>query len=188
MEIIILRHGKPIIPSLSKISPLEFSEWVNTYNSAGLSPSSKPTVDVINISKKCNAFVCSELPRSIESANALEINEITLKSALFNEAGLPVSNLRFPLLSPKAWAVIFRILWVFGYSKNSESFSEAKVRAAESADKLKELAYEKSVVLFVGHGVYNRMIAKELNASGWSGPKNPGTKHWSYGVYKSKRT
>jgi hypothetical protein len=38
--------------------------------------------------------------------------------------------------------------------------------------------------MFVGHGVYNRILANELRKAGWEGPKNPGSKHWSYGVYK----
>lgn len=188
MEIIILRHGKPIIPSLNKISPLAFRDWVNTYNISGLCATSKPTIEAIKISRRCNAVVCSELPRSIESAEALEVKDITLKSSLFNEAGLPISSLKFPGLSPKAWAVIFRILWFLGYSKNAESFIDAKVRASEAATKLIEIAEVNSVVLFVGHGVFNRMVANELKASGWSGPKSPGTKHWSYGVYKYKST
>ena len=185
MQIVILRHGKPNIPSLSSISPDEFSEWVNLYNVSGLSSSSKPTLEAIEIANKSKVVVCSELPRSIQSANALNVKEITLKSYLFNEAGLPISSLKFPRLSPKAWAIIFRIFWFFGYSNNSESFKEAKVRAVKAANKLIELAESESSVLFVGHGVYNRMIANELNASGWKGPKSPGTKHWSYGVYKS---
>jgi len=185
MEIIILRHGKPIIPSLARISPLEFTKWVNLYNASGLCSSSKPTLEAIEAANKCKVVVCSELPRSIESAEALNVKEIKLKSSIFNEAGLPISGLKYPALSPKAWAVIFRILWFLGYSNNSESFKEAKVRAKEAAKKLIELAEAKSSILFIGHGVYNRMIANELSASGWLGPKSPGTKHWSYGVYKS---
>jgi len=186
MEIIILRHGKPIIPSSKKISPFLFSEWLSSYNISGLCLSSKPTEEAIQIAKRCKAVVCSELPRSIESAKALELKNITLKSSLFNEAGLPVSSLKFPWLSPKAWAVIFRILWFFGYSRNSESFTTAKARASEAANMLKEMAETYSVVLFVGHGVYNRLVANELTASGWLGPKSPGSKHWSFGVYRNK--
>jgi len=185
MEIIILRHGKPNIPPLTRISPFAFTKWVNSYNASGLCSSSKPTLEAIEIANKSKVVVCSELPRSIQSATALNVKEITLKSQLFNEAGLPISSLKYPWLSPKVWAVIFRTLWLLGYSNNSESFKEAKVRAAKAAKKLIELAELESCVLFVGHGVYNRMIANELNASGWSGPKSPGTKHWSYGVYKS---
>lgn len=188
MEIILLRHGKPNIPSLKKISPRLFTDWVISYNASGLCPTSLPTDDALNIASKCNAFVCSQLPRSIESAKALHANEITLSSAVFNEAGLPVPDWKFPPLSPKAWAVFFRILWLFGYSRNSESYKEAKIRATEASTLLKTLAKENSSVLFIGHGVYNRLVANELNATGWSGPKNPGTKHWSYGIYKNKGT
>lgn len=185
MEIIILRHGKPNIPSLDRISPFAFSEWVNSYNASGLCSLSKPTLAASEIANKSKVVVCSDLPRSIQSAKALNIKDITLQSSMFNEAGLPTSGLKFPWLSPKTWAVIFRILWLLGYSKNSESFNETKARARQAANKLIELAEIESRVLFVGHGVYNRMIANELKAKGWSGPKSPGTKHWSFGVYKS---
>ena len=50
------------------------------------------------------------------------------------------------------------------------------------------MAREHERVLFVGHGVYNRILANELRKSGWLGPKNPGSKHWSFGVYEWKKT
>jgi len=188
MEIILIRHGKPVIPPLKKISPFIFKEWVNSYNASGLCSTSLPTEEALNIAGKCGAIVCSDLPRSLESAKALNENKITLKSALFNEADLPISNWRYPSLSPKIWAIFFRMLWFFGYSKNTESFKETKIRATEAANILKELAKTNRSVLFVGHGVYNRIVANELNATGWLGPKSPGSKHWSYGVYKRKST
>lgn len=188
MEITLLRHGKPNIPSLAKLSAFSFHQWVQLYNSAGLSPSSKPTNEAISHAAKCNAVVCSELPRSIESANALNIKNITLSSPLFNEAGLPIANWRHLKLSPGFWAVFFRTLWLFGYSNDSESYNEAKTRASESVNKLIELANEHESVLFVGHGVYNQLLSKKLKAAGWSGSYNPGSKHWSFSVYKYKKT
>ena len=77
---------------------------------------------------------------------------------------------------------------MLGYSRNSESFKEAKTRASEAVRRLTEVAHEHERVLFVGHGVYNRMLANELRRSGWSGPKNPGSRHWSFGVYEYKKT
>lgn len=183
MKIIILRHGKPVIPPLNRISPAAFPDWVTAYNNAGLSPTSTPTDEALSIAKKCNTVVCSHLARSIESASALGFTETTLNSALFNEAELPTVNLNHPRLSPKVWAVLLRILWLLGYSTNSESFKQAKIRASEAADTLIDLATHHSSVLFIGHGVYNRILVNELLARGWSGPKNPGTVHWSYGVY-----
>lgn len=186
MEIILLRHGKPVIPHSNKLTASAFAEWVSLYDSSGLCPSSSPTNEVITQASRCKAIVCSELPRSIESAKALNIKTITVANSKFNEAGLPVANWRIIKLSPKAWAVIFRILWFFGYSRNSESYKATKARASEAAEMLKKLAEKHRSVLFVGHGVYNRILAKELKTSGWSGPRNPGSKHWNFGVYKYK--
>jgi len=188
MKITIIRHGKPVIPSLTKLSAAKFSAWVDKYNSAGLCPTSKPTESAYSCAKKSNAVVCSELPRSLESAKALNNNNIVLSNSIFNEAGLPIANWQAVKLSPKAWAVVFRILWIFGYSNNSESIKEAKIRVSEAVEKLTEIASEHESVLFVGHGVYNRMLANELRRSGWSGPRNPGSKHWGFGVYESTKT
>ena len=188
MVITLLRHGKPTTPTLDKLSASKFYEWVQEYNASGLCSSSKPTTEAIRHSNLCNAVVCSDLPRSIESAKALKADNIVLSNPIFNEAGLPVANWRTLKLSPKIWAVTFRVLWLLGYSRNSESFKEAKTRASEAVRRLTEVAHEHERVLFVGHGVYNRMLANELRRSGWSGPKNPGSRHWSFGVYEYKKT
>lgn len=184
MKIVILRHGKPVIPSLRKLSASAFSGWLSEYNAAGLCPTSKPTEHAQNYANRCNAIVCSELPRSIESANAFNSESIVLSDSIFNEAALPVANWQAIKLSPKTWAVVFRVLWLLGYSSNSESFKEAKSRASKAVEKLTEIALEYESVLFVGHGVYNRIMANELRRRGWFGPKNPGARHWAFGVYE----
>lgn len=97
---------------------------------------------------------------------------------------MPVANWQVLKLTPKIWAVVFRILWLLGYSRNSESLKEAKSRASEAVEKLSDLAQEYESVLFVGHGVYNRMLANELRRRGWAVPNNPGSNHWAFGVYE----
>ena len=184
MEIILLRHGEPDIPASSKLSASAFCGWVKDYNAAGLSMSSKPTHEALTCASDCNAIVCSNLPRSIESGKALNAEKVILSDSIFNEAELPSANWSRLKLSPKLWAVFFRVLWLLGYSRNSESFTEAKKRAVEAVKILAELANEHNKVIFVGHGVYNRMLANKLRINGWAGPKNPGSKHWAYGVYK----
>lgn len=184
MEITLLRHGKPDIPSLKKLSASAFREWTQDYNASTLSMSSKPTHEALVYTSDCKAIVCSMLPRSIDSANALNAEKVVLSDSIFNEAGLPSGNGHWLKLSPRFWAVFFRVLWLLGYSRNSESFKKAKTRAVEAVKILTELANEHDKVIFVGHGVYNRILANELRKTGWDGPKNPGSKHWSYGVYK----
>jgi broad specificity phosphatase PhoE len=184
MKIVILRHGKPVIPSLGKLSASAFSEWVDKYNAAGLCPTSQPTNHAMKRADDCNAVVCSALPRSVESAKAFNNKGFFLSDPIFNEAGLPVANWQTMKLSPKTWAVVFRLLWLLGYSRNSESFKDAKSRASEAVERLSEIAQRYESVLLVGHGVYNRILANELRRHGWLGPKNPGSRYWAFGVYE----
>ena len=186
MQIVLLRHGKVNYPPIQILSAAGFSHWVNEYNSNGLDTASQPTPGAISIASQVNAVVCSDLPRSLESAQALQVNNVVLSDALFKEADLPVANWRFPLLSIRIWVIIFRLAWLFGYSSNSESFKEAKARAIKATLKLIELAEEHQSVLFVGHGLMNRFITSQLIKHGWKGPKTPGRKYWDYDVFTLK--
>ncbi len=186
MKVVILRHGKVDYPPIKILSARDFIHWVESYNSNKLDRSIKPTEGAINIAKKAGAVVCSDLPRSVESAKLLGVDKPTIIDPGFKEAGLPMGSWKFPKLSVRLWAVIFRFLWLFGYSRGSESVSDARQRAKQSAEKLIQLAQEYKVVLFVGHGIMNRLIANELRKSGWEGPAVPSRKYWEFGVYKIK--
>jgi broad specificity phosphatase PhoE len=184
-KIILLRHGKPDVPKHEKMKSNDIHEWIKSYNESGIEQACQPSLKALEISKECNAVVCSDLPRSIESAKALEIEEIKIIDSLFREMGLPYGKVPFLKLRPENWAVLFRVLWFFGYSANSESIKESKIRAEKAANMLKELATSNKSVLFVGHGFTNRFIAKELLSSGWEGPNSPGKSYWEFGVYQN---
>jgi len=184
MEIAILRHGKPDAPAKKRISASAFIDLITDYNASSLSKSSVPTDNALSYANECGAIVCSNLKRSLDSAKALDKEKVILSDQLFVEAGLPSANWRLLKLSPSLWAVIFRVLWLFGYSNNSESIIEVKSRASQGVNELTELAQKHQRVLFVGHGVFNRLLVKELRTRNWSGPKNPGSTHWSFEVYE----
>jgi broad specificity phosphatase PhoE len=184
MQIVLLRHGKPHLPDLGKLRASEMHQWVKSYNAAGLSVEHKPTKEAIEVTNHCSAVVCSDLPRSIETAHALRLSEINYIEPLFREMSLPYAQFPSPKLSPRIWAVLFRIIWFFGFSSNGESLHDAKIRAFNGADRLVEIATDNESVLLVGHGFVNRFIAKELLSRGWRGPANPGRKYWDFGVYE----
>ncbi len=188
MKIVLLRHGKPDITEFGKLRASELCRWIESYNSAGIIENHQPSREAIEISHNCNAVVCSDLPRSVESARVLRIKEINQIEPIFREMGLPYANWPSPKLSPNVWAALFRILWFFGYSSNAESLRAAKRRAASGANMLKEISYNNDSVLLVGHGFVNKFIAKELLSSGWQGPSSPGKKYWEFGVYEYKAT
>lgn len=183
MEIAILRHGVPEPILEIPIPASGFIEWINSYNKSGLSETSCPPKNVLAYANSCKAIVSSSLQRSIDSAKALNTEKLLLSDQQFKEAGLPSENWQFLKLSPNTWAILFRVLWFFGYSNNSESIKEAKTRASLATDKLIHLAEKHKKILFVGHGIFNRLIVKELKNRGWSGPKSSGSTYWSFEVY-----
>ena len=102
----------------------------------------------------------------------------------FVEAGLP----NYPILKLKfshnIWLVLFRVLWFLGYAPNSESYLQTKDRAKRCADKLEIIAQDNESVIFVGHGILNRLISKELQKRGWQGPVKTPRAYWQFVVYE----
>jgi broad specificity phosphatase PhoE len=187
MKIVLLRHGKPRLSDFGKMTGSEFCDWIESYDVAPLDLEFPAPTDSIKISESCNAAICSTLVRSIESSNELGLTEKVKASSEFIEASLPSYNIFNLKFSSKIWLVIFRVLWVFGYSPNSESYSEVKIRARKCSDKLVATAKDNDSVIFVGHGILNRLISKELIRRGWQGPAKTKNKHWQFCVYEIEK-
>lgn len=184
MRIVLLRHGEPDVPSPGKLKASEIPRWIELYNAAGLKIGHRPSREAIEIANDCNAIVCSDLPRSVESARALGVKKVNHIESVFREMALPYARFPSPRLSPYMWLVLFRALWFLGYSANGESLHEARLRASNGANRLTAIAEHSGSVLLVGHGITNRFIATELLSSGWKGPGDPGKRYWEYGVYQ----
>ena len=79
---------------------------------------------------------------------------------------------------------VFRIMWFCGISRNVEPLGIAKQRAVQAADILVTSVKEANgPVLLMGHGVMNRLIAKELVSMGWKEYRRLGNGYWSAGIY-----
>lgn len=76
---------------------------------------------------------------------------------------------------------LLRIAWFLGAKHGCESYREAKERAIAAADFLIKEARENGSVCLVGHGVFNRLIAKELEKRQWQGTIHH--THWSCSTY-----
>lgn len=183
MEIGLLRHGEPEAVSNSPVSASDFAEWIKHYNRAGLAAGSTPPATTLEFVRTCGVIAGSTLPRSIQSAEVLSTDNILEPDSLFSEVDMPYTKWRTFRLAPKYWAVLFRVLWYLGYSRDCENYAMARRRAAEAAKNLVHIAETRQSVLLVGHGIFNRLLAKELITLGWSGPQSPGSRYWSLAVY-----
>ena len=184
MKITLLRHGRPDIDIPEKMASNELADFVVRYDAAGIAEDSKPDQSAIDMANAAKAIVCSDLPRSVESAAKLTEDPIEVSDAIFREAELPSASFGLLKLKPMTWFHIYRVLWFLGYSKNGESFTQASVRARHAAQQLTQLSQHHQNILFVGHGVINHLIAKELKKFGWDGPAKSPREHWEFCTYE----
>jgi len=181
MQITLLRHGEPAFKLSGVVRAKELQGITRSYDASGIVDGPPPQVVEALWSNKY--IVCSDLMRSLDSAEAFAFDEIHRVDRLFREAAMPHFGSGALALPIGLWVVLLRSLWLFGFSRNGESFTHTKARARLAARRLTELAARHERVLLVGHGFINYLIARELRAGGWHGPKQPGKRYWEYGVY-----
>ena len=183
VEIVLLRHGKPALINKKWITSSALSQWIDDYNAASLCHSSAPGEETLEHAIRAQVIVSSSLKRSIDSAKALAPEKLIRSDQLFKEAELPFAKLGAIPLPPTVWLTVYRLLWFCGYSANAESYSETKKRSEIAARELMQLAGSYRQVLFVGHGIFNRLLGKELSRTGWSCQARSGSGYWGVIVY-----
>jgi broad specificity phosphatase PhoE len=166
----VLRH-RDAIP----ITKAQVSQWIEAYNKSGIREAETYPSDTIKAVTLSSLVVTSDFTRAIESADVLNSDSNREVDSLFREAELPIPYF-FPSLvklRPSIWLVLLRSLWLVGVTKGCESLQESGKVAA----KLISYAEKEGSVVLVGHGVFNRLIAKQLRKKGWRCNKKPKTTH-----------
>ncbi|MBP2169624.1 broad specificity phosphatase PhoE [Erwinia toletana] len=179
MAIILMRHGKPDHQSPARVSALAMEQWCEQYNLSLVSD--LPPDRSRMIARQANVIVTSTLPRALSSLEKLGMQADT-SDALYSEVELPILPFSAFHLPPAFWLSFWRLLWFCGYSGSVESFKTASARAKQAAQQLIALS-EQGTVLLVGHGIMNKMIARELRKRGWQAEKHASSRHWSTAIY-----
>lgn len=162
--------------------PVKIQRWVELYESSVVKEDSTVPAASRILAREADFIVTSRSPRAISSVRLLGY-EPSLVDDAFREVSLP-SNPRLPPLPPFLWAAFFRLLWCFGYSHRLASLRCTRVRARTAARRLIRLA-KKGPTLLVGHGVMNRLIARELVSIGWFAGEKETNQYWSAEVLTS---
>lgn len=186
MKICLVRHGKPGLKSGDSMSSRGFfDEWLKKFDSSGIDAWARPPEEMMDKARQCKAVVTSPLQRAHDSARVLFPDRSILVEPSLREFDLPSLPLPFIALSPETWISICRSLWFVGYCSGTESISEARERAKRGAELLQSIAGHNGSVAFVGHGMINTFIARELRQMGWQGPSTPGRQYWDVTEYTS---
>lgn len=190
MEISLIRHGKSKWNDNRWVNYQGFKNWISQYDRHGIFEENKPyPFTTLKKAEAAAIILSSDLKRSIDSATVLKPDFSGPSLQIFREIEFPsvpelVKRLK---LHPSSWAVILRVSWFGGYSKECESYKEANQRAGKAAELLIEYAEQYNSVVLVGHGFFNFLIAKWLKKKGWKGPKNSSFKHWESTTYSRNK-
>lgn len=176
MHITLMRHGRPMLTPSRWLAPCEMGGWIARYDDAGVHADAIPTASSGAASTATVVFA-STLPRAQASARALGHTAPRI-DALFREAALPFPPWRFPRLPPPVWAALFRVAWLCGYARDADALATVKRRAKAASVQLIACAAD-GPVLLVGHGVMNRLIARELRAAGWIATGRQRSGYWA---------
>ncbi len=183
MRIILIRHGRPAIPTAPRTSHREFRTYIDDYEQAGLDPDSVPPDELQDLVGELTAVFTSGRKRSDDSAKVLAPNAELIADPLFDEA--PLASPRIPILKMKVpkWAVVARILWHAGYHPEIENYRKAKHRAAQAADILMHRARAESTAALVAHGYFNFLIGRELRHRGFKKSGSHRARFWNAVIY-----
>ena len=176
-EIVLARHGRPLLSDVAPIAGSELGDWVRRYNEAGINRDIPPPEQLRQLAAVAGRVISSDLRRSIESASWLS-DSVEIDPEL-REAGLP-ERIRLPVrLHPGVCVVVARVMWWLNLRNSTETIADTRARALRATDRLCMLAQEHQSVLVVGHGMFNRFLAKCLRQRGWRGPRILPRAYWS---------
>lgn len=182
MEIVLARHGPPQL-QLAGWTPLSLADWLEHYDRSGIAAGAAPVASCIQATS-AGLLVCSPLRRCVESAQRLAPGRTPQCDALFREAQFACPAwLRLPAW---LWTVLFRR---GGHDALAALLGAQPITAQRvtlAAQRLVELAHRHGSVLLVSHGLMIRLIATELLAHGWRGPRSPSGVYWQCTRYRAE--
>jgi broad specificity phosphatase PhoE len=165
------------------LAPCDMGQWIAQYDQAGVDSCAIPP-DSLAAAGAAVIVFASTLPRAQSSARALG-HAAPCLDALFCEAALPHPLWRYPRLPPALWAALFRLAWLCGYARGADALATVQRRAQAASAQLIASAAA-GPVLLVGHGIMNRLIARELRAAGWAATSRHRSAHWGTAGYQSR--
>lgn len=179
MEIVLVRHGEPEFSAQqgsSRVKATHMPGWIAGYDASGVI--GEPDCHAILADTRRTFVISSPLPRARASLQAMNLTPDLVADDL-REAPLPVVNLPWIQFSPQAWLVLFRLCWLSGALAGPEAKKQTMQRAEKMAHTLIAHAQQHERVLSMGHGVINRLIARELEKAGWVKGEHTGSGYWS---------
>jgi len=185
--ITLARHGRPDADRTVRLDWKGYRDWWAMYDTVGLRADSAPPPDLVDAAGRADILLSSTMPRALQTGQAVSGGRDIRADPVFVEAPLPAPPAPGFYLKPPTWGVVSRILWLMGYSADSESRREAEKRAERAAETLVEAAGTGQEVMLFAHGWFNRMLRPALGRRGYRCVLDGGDSYWSYRRFEPGR-
>jgi broad specificity phosphatase PhoE len=179
-SIVLARHGEPALSRRIRLNAEGYRRWWAAYEDGGILAGQTPPAELLDLARHADIIFASTRRRAVETAEAVVGGKTFVRDPMFVEAPLPPPPLpSFLKLGPKAWGVIARFTWWFGYDGGQETRAEAQARALAASERLVAAALGGADVLLLAHGFFNLMVGLELKRQGWRRMEDRGFKYWA---------
>jgi broad specificity phosphatase PhoE len=185
LQIVLARHGRPDLDDGARraITGREIGGWYRRYDDAGILDGVEPPARLLEAAARAGCVVASDTRRAIETAARLGVADRVRVEPALREVGFPESIGSSVRLSPDAWVLIARGVQLLVRCACDERIGDVRARAVRIAGVLANLAAAQGPVLAIGHGWFNRFVARALRRQGWRGPRLLPTPYWSSGSF-----
>jgi broad specificity phosphatase PhoE len=185
-QIVLARHGRPDLPAEARhpICGREIGRWYRCYDASGIVADVDAPAALWEAARAAGCVVASDTRRAIESAARLIPADAIRVEASLREVGFPESLDSSLRLSPNLWVFIARAAQMLDRDDGEGGRAAVRARAAAVAGTLAQLAADHRTVVAIGHGWFNRFVARELRRQGWHGPRFVPSGYWSSVTYE----
>jgi broad specificity phosphatase PhoE len=162
-SIVLIRHGPVAVKASGLLSFQAFAAFISAYEEAGIEACARPPAQLIPILRRVSRIYASDAPRVTETLSRLGVTADVV-DASYREA--PPRAPRLPGQWPEiVWLALARARGAFDPAL-APARADLRRRVRICCDELREAALQGDVAL-IGHGWFNRAVAKDLAAEGW---------------------
>ncbi|MDK8180569.1 histidine phosphatase family protein [Paenibacillus sp. UMB4589-SE434] len=163
MKIGLMRHFKvDWTPANHWMTADEFDQWIVDYNHSNIIPDQTQVMDT-----DWNICLSSDLIRARDTANIVYSGDIQCLNLLREIDIAPILRLRVRLHT-NIWLALGRLAWYFAHRSQLESRVQVTARAQHVIDLIE--SYQVDNVLVVSHGMFIKVLNKQLRVRGYEGP------------------
>jgi broad specificity phosphatase PhoE len=188
-RVLLIRHGRTShVHEGGLLDRAGIERWRKACDLAGIADGDHPSPHLAAEVMQADVLAASDLPRAVTSVAMLAPGRTFTVSTLLREIQLPIPSA--PLRAPLAvWNALIHARWGLDILRGRDVSKEAKSQAEAAATWCIVAAREArtGTIAVVTHGVFRRLLAKQLVHEGWRYEPGPRSyDHWS--TWRLRRT